>query len=81
MRAGANLEHMDRNQSHRTAHCRGIWTPAAFPLLLRLGADPNALDASGRTPWDYALRNPSLQGLEEVRRMREELLRGGAERE
>jgi len=80
LRAGANLEQTDGTL--RTAlHIAAIWMPAAFPLLLRLGADPNALDASGRTPWDYALRNPSLQGLEEVRRMREELLRGGAERE
>lgn len=79
VRAGANLEQADG--SGRTAlHMAAISSPAAFPLLLRLGADPNARDASGRTPWDYALRNPSLQGLEEVRRMREDMRRGGRRR-
>ncbi len=79
VRASAKLEYAD--ESGRTAlHMAAIWTPAAFPLLLRLGADPNARDANGRTPWDYALRNPSLQGLEEVRRMREEMRRGGSRR-
>ena len=78
--SGANLEHAD--ESGLTAlHMSAIWTPAAFPLLLQLGADPSAPDVSGKTPWDYALRNPSLQGLEEVRRMREEMRRGGAERQ
>lgn len=80
VRAGAKVEQAD--ESGLTAlHMAAIWTPDAFPLLLRLGADPNALDANGKTPWDYALRNRSLHELEEVRRMREEMRRGGAERE
>ena len=80
VRAGGDLELTDG--SGRTAlHTAAIWTPAAFPLLLRLGADPNARDEDGKTPWDYALQNRSLQGLEEVRRMREEMRRGGAAQE
>lgn len=79
VRAGANLERVDGTD--RTAlHIAARWTPAAFPLLLRLGADSNARDAYGRTPWDYALRNRALEGLPEVRRMREEMRRRGAER-
>lgn len=80
VRAGAKMEQAD--ESGLTAlHMAAIWTSDAFPLLLRLGADPNALDANGKTPWDYALRNRALHGLEEVRRMREEMRRGGAKRE
>lgn len=79
VRAGAKLEQAD--ESGLTAlHMAAIWPPAAFPLLLRFGADPNAPDASGKTPWDHALGNPSLQGLEEVRRMREDMRRGGRRR-
>ena len=42
--------------------------PVNFPALLRLGADPNALDDEGKTPLDYARENEALQGLEVVRR-------------
>ena len=52
-------------------HAAAQTHPAVFPLLLRLGADPNARDDSGRTPVDYALENRSLQGLPEVLRLRE----------
>lgn len=38
-----------------------------FPMLLRLGADPEALDDEGRTPLDHARDNAALQGLEVVR--------------
>ncbi len=79
VRAGAKLEEAD-GSGLTALHMAAIWTPAAFPLLLRFGADPDARDASGKTPWDHALRNPSLQGLEEVRRMREEMRRGWVER-
>ena len=70
--AGADLTLTD--ESGRTAlHEAARWHPAVFPLLLRLGADPNVRDADGNTPLDYALRNRSLEGLPEVRRMREAL--------
>ncbi|MCE2454303.1 MAG: hypothetical protein J4G12_00575 [Gemmatimonadetes bacterium] len=38
-----------------------------FPMLLKLGADPEALDRDGRTPMDYAVDNLWLQGWDEVR--------------
>ncbi|MDE2874588.1 MAG: ankyrin repeat domain-containing protein [Gemmatimonadota bacterium] len=74
VRAGADLTLTD--ESGRTAlHEAARWHPAVFPLLMRLGADPTVRDAEGTTPLDYALRNRSLEGLPEVRRMREALRR------
>ena len=74
IRAGADLEQTTR--SGRTAlHAAARYTPAAFPLLLQMGADPTARDAEGRTPMDDALVSRSLEGLPEVRRMREALRR------
>ncbi len=74
-RAGADLE--QTTGSGRTAlHAAARWSPAAFPILLRLGADPTVRDAEGRTPMDDALESRSLEGLPEVRRLRE-ALRGG----
>ena len=69
VRAGADLEQTD-NSGLTPLHAAARWTPAAYPLLLRLGADPNARDADGKTPLDYALENRSLEGLPEVRRVR-----------
>jgi len=40
-------------------------------MLLKLGADPEALDRDGRTPMDYAVDNLWLQGWDEVRRLLE----------
>lgn len=79
VRAGTDLTLATR--SGRTAlHAAARWSPATFPLLLRLGADPTARDAEGRTPMDDALGNRSLEGLPEVRRMREALRVGRAGR-
>ena len=70
VRAGADLE--QAHESGRTPlHAAAQTHPAVFPLLLRLGADPNVRDANGKTPMDYALENRSLEGLPEVRRIRE----------
>jgi len=41
-------------------------------VLLKLGADPDALDREGKTPMDYAVENLWLQGMEEVRRLMKE---------
>ena len=74
VRAGADLTLTD-GSGHTALHEAARWHPAVFPLLLRLGADPNVRDADGNTPLDYALENRSLEGLPEVRRMREALRR------
>ena len=75
VRAGADLATTD-GSGRTPLHAAALYHPAIFPLLLRLGADPNARDAEGKTPLDYALGNRSLEGLLEVRRMREAMRRG-----
>ncbi len=72
VRVGADLEQTD-GSGRTPLHAAALWHPAVFPLLVLLGADPNARDAEGRTPLDYALENRSLEGLPEVRRMRESM--------
>ena len=79
VRAGADLEPTD-GSGLTALHAAARWSPFAFPLLLRLGADPTVRDAEGKTPLDYAFETRALQGLPEVRRMREEMRRGRAGR-
>lgn len=74
VRAGADLEL--RNRMGQTAlHIAAQHNPLAFPALLELGADPDAVDDEGKTPMDHARLNRNLHGLSEVRR----LLVGGVE--
>ena len=66
VRAGVDLERT--GSSGRTVlHDAAGYIPRAFPLLLRLGANPEARDAEGRTPMDLARANPLLQPWERVR--------------
>ena len=61
----------DLNSRGWTAlHAAASHNAAVFPILLRLGADPAALDDAGRTPMDHAVDNQLLWGLEEVRQLR-----------
>ncbi|WP_310758530.1 ankyrin repeat domain-containing protein [Candidatus Palauibacter soopunensis] len=36
-------------------HIAALYNPVAFPMLLELGADPEALDRDGRTLMDYTV--------------------------
>ena len=69
MAAGASLEVRDENGNtalHHAASYDGIigegHAGAALQALLDLGADPNARNASGETPWDLAEGNKLLRG-------------------
>lgn len=66
VRAGADLE-LTGSAGQTVLHSAASYAPHAFPLLLRLGADPDKRDAEGRTPMDYARENPLLQPWERVR--------------
>ena len=79
VRAGADLEQTD-GTGRTPLHAAARRNPAVFPLLMRLGANSNARDVDGKTPLDYAFANRSLEGLEQVRRMREAMRRVGAGR-
>lgn len=66
VRAGADLERTGWS-GQTVLHRAATYIPRAFPLLLRLGADPEALDAEGKTPMDYARENRALRPWERVR--------------
>ena len=53
-------------------HLAALRNPTLFPILLDLGADPEAADRYGKTPMDYAVENLWLQGWEVVRPLMEE---------
>ena len=65
VRAGADLERTG-SSGQTVLHFAASYAPHAFPLLLRLGADPEVRDAEGKTPMDYARENPLLQPWERV---------------
>lgn len=65
-RAGADLELAD-DDGRTVLHRAAMWSPHLFPLLLRLGADPEARDVLGKTPMDYARENEALWPWERVK--------------
>ena len=74
VRGGADLKQTD-TYGQTPLHAVALVRPAAYPLLIRMGADPNVRDAYGKTPLDYAVESGSLEGLPEVRRLREAMRR------
>ena len=66
VRAGANLE-LANPGGQTVLHYAARHAPHAFPLLLRLGTDPDVPDADGKTPMDHARENPLLQPWAKVR--------------
>ena len=66
VRAGSDLERAGPS-GQTILHFAAQNAPHAFPLLLRLGADPEVRDAEGRTPMDHARENPLLRPWERVR--------------
>ncbi|MYI06752.1 MAG: hypothetical protein F4059_05405, partial [Gemmatimonadetes bacterium] len=74
VRGGADLKQTDK-YGQTPLHAVALVRPAAYPLLIRMGADPHVRDAYGKTPLDYAVDSGSLEGLLEVRRLREAMRR------
>ena len=62
LRAGADVDARG-NRDYAPLHVAALRNPSAFPALLELGADPEAVDDEGRTPMDYAQQNPLLRNL------------------
>ncbi len=60
--AGANPNMQDKNRRAALHWAAEYGIPAIVAALLKAGADPAAKDEKGKTAWDLAKKNPSLEG-------------------